>query len=54
MNSEKRKRLQKKGWSVGPAEEFLQLTPQEAALVELRLKPTGVSSDHGCGSTQPC
>lgn len=38
MKPKKKKRLEKKGWRVGSAEEFLELTPQEAALVELRLK----------------
>lgn len=38
MKPEKRKRLEKKGWKVGSAGEFLELTPQEVAMVELRLK----------------
>jgi len=38
MKPEKKQRLERKGWRVGSAEEFLELTPQEAALVELRLK----------------
>ena len=38
MKPEKRKRLEEKGWKVGSAEEFLGLTPEEATLVELRLK----------------
>jgi len=38
MDPEKKKRLERKGWKVGSVEEFLELTPQEAALVELRLK----------------
>lgn len=38
MDPEKKKRLETKGWKVGSAEEFLELTPQEAALIELRLK----------------
>lgn len=38
MDPEKRKRLEREGWRVGSAEEFLELTPQEVALVELRLK----------------
>jgi len=37
MEPEK-KHLQGKGWKVGSADEFLQLTPEEATLVELRLK----------------
>lgn len=38
MKSEKRMRLERTGWIVGSAEEFLELTPQEAALVDIRLK----------------
>lgn len=38
MKSQKKQRLERRGWRVGSAEEFLALTPQEAALVELRLK----------------
>jgi hypothetical protein len=38
MKPEKTKLLESKGWRVGSAEEFLELTSREAALVELRLK----------------
>jgi predicted XRE-type DNA-binding protein len=38
MDKEKRERLEAKGWKVGSAEEFLGMTPDEAAYVELRLK----------------
>lgn len=38
MKPDKRKRLEEKGWRTGSAEEFLELTSQEATLVELRLK----------------
>ncbi len=38
MKTAKKKRLEKKGWKVGTAAEFLKLTPEEAALVELRLR----------------
>lgn len=38
MKQEKKKRLEEKGWRVGSTEEFLGLTPEEAALVDLRLK----------------
>lgn len=37
MNREKKTRLQSAGWKVGSAEEFLELTPDEASLVELKL-----------------
>ena len=39
MDKEKKARLEAKGWRVGSAEEFLGMTPDEAAYVELRLKP---------------
>lgn len=38
MEKAKKARLEAKGWRVGSAEEFLGLTPEEAALVELRLR----------------
>jgi hypothetical protein len=38
MDEEKRVRLEAKGWKVESTEEFLGLTPEEAAYVELRLK----------------
>jgi hypothetical protein len=38
MREPKRKRLEAKGWKVGSVEEFLQLSPEESAYVELRLK----------------
>lgn len=37
MDQNKRKRLEAAGWSVGSAQEFLGLTPEEASLVEMRL-----------------
>ncbi len=38
MRPEKRQQLERKGWRIGSAEEFLELTPEETALVELRLR----------------
>ena len=38
MLDAKRKRLEAKGWKIGNAREFLKLTDQEEAYVELRLK----------------
>ncbi len=38
MDKSKRERLEAHGWKVGSAEEFLGLTPEESAYVELRLK----------------
>lgn len=37
MDKDKRARLEGKGWKVGSVEEFLELTPEEAAYVELKL-----------------
>lgn len=37
MNNAKRKRLESKGWKIGTASEFLNLSPEEAAYVELKL-----------------
>jgi ribosome-binding protein aMBF1 (putative translation factor) len=38
MRESKRKRLESKGWKVGTAKEFLHLSDEEAAYVELRLR----------------
>jgi ribosome-binding protein aMBF1 (putative translation factor) len=38
MRKAKRDRLEKKGWKVGAVREFLQLSDDEAAYVELRLR----------------
>ena len=37
MDRAKRKRLKAKGWKVGDAADFLSLSPEEAAYVELKL-----------------
>ena len=37
MTDEKKKRLEAAGWKVGGAAEFLELTPQEEAIVETSL-----------------
>ena len=37
MNTAKRKRLEAKGWKVGNTSDFLNLTPEESAYVELKL-----------------
>ena len=36
MNEVKRRQLARKGWRLGDASEFLQLSPEEAAIVEIR------------------
>ncbi|MGQ0568411.1 MAG: helix-turn-helix domain-containing protein [Armatimonadota bacterium] len=38
MREEKRKRLEAKGWKVGSVRDFLNLSPEESAYIELRLK----------------
>jgi plasmid maintenance system antidote protein VapI len=37
MNKAKRERLEAKGWKVGTVAEFLELTPEESALIEIKL-----------------
>ncbi|KOR37961.1 MULTISPECIES: helix-turn-helix domain-containing protein [Planktothricoides] len=37
MEKSKRQHLEKKGWKVGTVSEFLDLTPEETALVEIKL-----------------
>jgi len=36
MNQAKRRRLEARGWKVGSAADFLRLTPEEAAFVEVK------------------
>jgi transcriptional regulator with XRE-family HTH domain len=38
MRDAKRKRLEAKGWKVGSTEDFLGLSPQESAFIELKLR----------------
>ncbi len=38
MRESKRKRLEARGWKVGGTAEFLKLTPEEAAYVDLKVK----------------
>ncbi len=38
MRDEKRRRLEAMGWKVGTAQEFLRLTAEEAAYVELKVR----------------
>jgi hypothetical protein len=37
MNEAKQERLEAKGWKVGTVSEFLDLTPEETDLVEIKL-----------------
>lgn len=38
MREAKRKRLESKGWKVGSASEFLNLSPEESAYIEMKLE----------------
>jgi ribosome-binding protein aMBF1 (putative translation factor) len=38
MREDKKRRLASKGWKVGTTAEFLQLSPQESAYVEIKLE----------------
>ncbi len=38
MRKTKKERLEKKGWKVGTAEEFLDLSPEESAHIEMKLR----------------
>ncbi|MBT3229057.1 MAG: helix-turn-helix transcriptional regulator [Candidatus Marinimicrobia bacterium] len=37
MRKEKAKRLENKGWKIGSAEDFLGLSPEESAYIDLKL-----------------
>jgi alkylhydroperoxidase/carboxymuconolactone decarboxylase family protein YurZ len=37
MERKKQQRLEKKGWKIGDAADFLDLTPEESVIVEMRL-----------------
>ena len=38
MHSNKRKRLEAKGWKIGSVKEILELSPEEEAYIEIKLK----------------
>ena len=38
MHSNKKKRLEKKGWKIGSSKEFLGLSDEEEAYIEIKLK----------------
>ncbi len=38
MNKQKKNKLEKKGWKFGSAEEFLGLSEEESAYIELKMK----------------
>ncbi|MDY6900020.1 MAG: helix-turn-helix transcriptional regulator [Cyanobacteriota bacterium] len=37
MDESKKRRLESQGWKVGTVEDFLELTPEESTLIEIRL-----------------
>ena len=37
MDSKKKKKLEAKGWAIGDASDFLDLSPEEAQFIELKL-----------------
>jgi len=37
MDEKKRQMLEQKGWKIGSVQEFLELTPEEASFIELKL-----------------
>jgi hypothetical protein len=37
MDNKKKKKLEAKGWTVGSAADFLELSPEEARFIELKL-----------------
>jgi hypothetical protein len=53
MNKEKKARLEAHGWRVGSAEEFLGLTPEEAAYIELRIKLSDAVRRAGSSTRRP-
>lgn len=50
MNKAKRKMLEKKGWKVGTAEEFLGLSPVESRDIELKFALSRSGSWHNLGT----
>jgi ribosome-binding protein aMBF1 (putative translation factor) len=38
MTTEKKRKLEKKGWRVGSVSDFLELSPEESAYVELKVR----------------
>ena len=51
MNKAKRARLEAKGWRIGSAADFLELTPEEAAFVETKLALTETLRERRMPST---
>lgn len=41
MDESKKQRLESQGWKVGTVKDFLELTPEEATLIEIRRSSLG-------------
>jgi hypothetical protein len=52
MDKAKQKMLEKKGWRVGTAEEFLGLSPAESRCIELKLALSKSGSGHTLGTVE--
>ena len=52
MNTAKQKMLEKKGWKVGTAEEFLGLSPAESSCIEKKLAKSKTGSGHTLGTVE--
>jgi len=46
MRAAKRKRLEEQGWKVGSADDFLNLTPDETAYIEMKLALSSALKKH--------
>jgi len=52
MNKKKQKRLEKKGWKVGKAEEYLGLSSEESRCIELKLASREAASGYTLGTVE--
>jgi len=52
MDEAKQKMLEKKGWKVGTAEEFLGLSHVESRCIELQLALSKTASGHTLGTVE--
>jgi hypothetical protein len=53
MNSEKKKRLERSGWTIGGTADFLQLSPEEAKFIESKLALAAVGKKKGKSAASP-
>jgi hypothetical protein len=51
MDEAKKKRLKEAGWSTGSVAEFLELSPEESALIEIKLRFTELLKRGGLAVT---